>query len=221
VLQALIVVTGIALADSVNPATIGPGVVLAMSEHPSRRVLEFTTGAFIVNVAGGALLVLGPGQWLLSVLPSPSHHVRHVAELAVGAVLIAGAAAVWLIRHRLAERDLPGTRAQPGKALTAGATLMLLELPTAFPYFAAIAAIVGLDTSLWVELLLVCLFNVIFLAPLLVIAIVVRFSSGVRTTVIEPVASWLQLRWPVMLAVALTVLSVVLLVAGARGLVSE
>jgi cytochrome c biogenesis protein CcdA len=221
VLQALIVVTGIALADSVNPSTIGPGVVLAMSDHPSRRVLEFTAGAFIVNFVGGALLVLGPGHWLLSLVPSPSHHTKHVGEVVGGALLVLAAAVVWLIRRRLAEREIPGTGTQSGKAFTAGATVMAVELPTALPYFAAIAAIVGLDKALPIELGLVALFNVVFLFPLVVIAVVVHSSASVRRSVIAPVAAWLDARWPVIFAAVLAVIGVVVAVIGAVGLGGE
>src|SRR4051812_39509377 len=138
-------------------------MVLAMSPHPSRRVLEFTAGAFLANFAGGALLVLGPGHWLLSLVPTPSSHTKHLGELAGGLVLIGGAAVAWMVRRRLAERRLPGTRTQGHQAFTAGATVMLVELPTAFPYLAAIAAIVGLDRAPAIELALVALFNLVFL----------------------------------------------------------
>jgi cytochrome c biogenesis protein CcdA len=218
VLQALIVVAGIALADSLNPATIGAGVLMAMSERPTRRVLEFTAGAFLANVLGGALLVLGPGHWLFTLLPSPSRHWRHVAEVIGGVVLLVAAIVVWALRERLGRRHLPGSRVQGGHAFTAGASLMLIELPTAFPYFAAIAAIVGLDAATGVQLGLVCLFNVIFLAPLLAIATIVRFSPRVRDSVIGPASIWINRHWPLVFAVVMAVIGAVLLATGSAGL---
>lgn len=172
----------------------------------------------MANFVGGTLLVVGPGQWLLSLLPKPSHHTKHLGEIVGGVLLVVAAIVVWFVRHRLGERQLPGTRAQPGHAFTAGATVMLVELPTAFPYFAAIAAIVGLDKPLSVQLALVVLFNVIFLGPLVAIAVVVRFSESVRRSVIAPVADWLATRWPVIFAGVLGVIGTVVTVIGAAGL---
>ena len=49
-------VVSIALADALNPATVGPGLYLASGEHPRRAVLEFTGAVAAVNFAGGVLL---------------------------------------------------------------------------------------------------------------------------------------------------------------------
>ena len=217
-LQTLIVVVGIALADSVNPSTVGPGVFLAMSERPSRRVLEFAAGGFLVNFAAGALLVLGPGRWIVSGIPTPGAHAKHLIELGGGAALCAGAIAVWLLRARLAERDLPGARTGSRTAFAAGATLMLVELPTAVPYFAAIAAIVALDPADPEALLLVAVFNLIFLAPLFAIAVLVHFSTRVRGR-LQPVARWLGSHWPHVFASLLALVGMALVAIGVNGLV--
>jgi len=218
VLQALIVVTGIALADSVNPSTVGPGLVLAVAEHPTRRVLVFTAGAFAANFIAGALLVLGPGHWLLALLPSLSKHTRHVGEVLGGILIVAAALIVWLQRKRLAGRELPGTNVGRGRTFTAGATVMLVEFPTALPYFAAIAAVVGLDKPLPVELALVAWFNVVFLWPLFAIAVAVHFSANVRRSVVRPAGDWLRYRWPTVFAVLLAVVGLGVIAVGVVGL---
>jgi cytochrome c biogenesis protein CcdA len=138
-----------------------------------------------------------------------------VGEIIGGVALLAAGCVVWLARHRLAERELPGTGGGRGRAFTTGATLMAVELPTAFPYFAAIAVIAGLDRSVLVELLLVALFNVVFLAPLLLIAALVHFSSGIRTEAIRSAAGWLNGHWPAIFAWVLWVAGFVLVVLGA------
>lgn len=67
------VVITIGLADSLNPTTIAPALYLATEEEPLSRVTEFTVAVFIVYLAGGVLIALGPGQLLLSLVPKPSH----------------------------------------------------------------------------------------------------------------------------------------------------
>ena len=104
--------------------------------------MEFTVSVFLVYLVGGALIALGPGQLLHSILPHPDYEDRAVAELVAGGVLIVAAAVIWRSRGRLHNRGLPNTNPRRSSVLL-GATITALELPTAFPYFAAIAAIVG------------------------------------------------------------------------------
>src|SRR6478736_189578 len=117
--------------------------------------MQFAAGVFVTNLVAGVLLVLGPGQWLLSVVPHTDKHHRHLFEIVAGVVLLIGAVVIWAARRRLASAALPGTRAGGRSAFVAGAVLMLAELPTAFPYFGAIAVIVGADLALPSEMLLV------------------------------------------------------------------
>jgi cytochrome c biogenesis protein CcdA len=220
-LRTALVVAAIALADSLNPSTVVPAVYLTVSPSPTRQVLEFTTGVFTANLVCGVLLLLGPGQLLLNALPHPSAHQRHLLELAGGGVLIAVALAVWLARHRLAEAPVPGSRLRKGSGVVAGAALMLAEFPTAFPYFGAIALIVGTHASLPAQLLLVALFNLLFVAPLIAIAVLIKVLPGVRTSVLEPAAAWLTQRWPKIFALLALALGVGLVVAGSIGLAGD
>jgi cytochrome c biogenesis protein CcdA len=220
-LRTTLVVAAIALADSLNPSTVVPAVYLTFSPSPTRQVLEFTAGVFTANLVCGVLLLLGPGQLLLDALPHPSPHQRHLLELAGGGVLIAVALAVWLARHRLAKAPVPGSGLRKGSGFVAGAALMLAEFPTAFPYFGAIALIVGSHASLPVQLLMVAMFNLLFVAPLIAIAVLVAVLPGVRTTILEPAAAWLTQRWPKIFALLALALGVGLVVAGSIGLTRD
>src|SRR6476620_3281567 len=144
VLAAATIVLGIALVDSLNPGTIGPALVLAVSAKPARRILEFAAGVFLVNVIGGALIMFGPGHWLVALTHKLSHDLKHALMTAAGIALLAGAVAL-LARHKRLTRPKAVTgqaRGRRGSAFAFGAGLALVELPTAFPYFIAIGAIV-------------------------------------------------------------------------------
>src|SRR5579884_3233023 len=70
----------IGLADSLNPSTIAPALYLAASEHPRRRVAEFTVAVFLVYLLGGALIALGPGQLIRSLAPHrPGQQIKRTA----------------------------------------------------------------------------------------------------------------------------------------------
>jgi cytochrome c biogenesis protein CcdA len=178
------VVVMVGVADSVNPSTVAPTMALAMQRDGARRAAAFTAGVAAVSVAAGALLVAGPGEAILSAIPHPGQRLRHVAEVGAGVVLLALAVASWLGRRRLAARlgsssDRTDRGRGLGGAFGLGAGIMAVEMPTAFPYFGAVAAIVGTGAPLSAQLLLVLAFNVAFVAPLLGI-VVLRARAGER-----------------------------------------
>jgi cytochrome c biogenesis protein CcdA len=220
VLATLLVVVGIAVVDSINPTTIGPALLLTMSKRPVVSVLEFAAGYFAVNVLGGLLLVFGPGQLLLTLLPHPSAHRKHVLELVGGLVLLVAAAVLWVARGRLASSGLDeGSLAERrGPAFLTGAGIALAELPTAFPYFAAIAAIVAADPGFVTRIALVVIFNVVFLAPVLAIAVSIRLFPSVHGKVLDPLRRWLTREWPRLLASIVAAAGLALTAVGAVGL---
>src|SRR3954471_17680373 len=160
---AALIVAGIAIVDSLNPGTIGPALVLAASAHPVRSILAFAAGFLIVNVAAGILVALGPGHWLFSLLPDPSEGLKHWGAVVVGVVLLAGA---LLLTRRKPKAD-PGVpaRRRAGSAPLFGAGLAVVELPTAFPYFAALAAINAANLSIAAGAIFVRLLHPLFLLP--------------------------------------------------------
>ena len=82
-----------------------------------------------------------------------------------------------------------------------GATITAVELPTAFPYFAAIAALVGADLSVVRIVFLLVIFNVCFILPLLAILGVLTFAGPNAQLVLTRGREWLEARWPTVLAV--------------------
>ena len=220
-LRAFLVVAAIAVGDSLNPSTVAPAVYLAVTRSAVRRILEFSAGVFVTYLVGGVLLLLGPGQLLLSALPHPASHEKHELAIGAGAVLLIVAAVLWSLRRRLAERSPPGAEGRRGSAFAAGATVMLAELPTAFPYFGAIAVVIGSGSSLPVQVVMLVIFNVIFVAPLLAVAAVVARSPATRRTLLEPLATRLARHWPSIFATLLAILGTVLVVVGVAGLAGE
>src|SRR5713101_5736036 len=125
-------VASIAAADSLNPSTLGPALLFALGARARRDVAAFTAGVFAVSTTGGLFLALGPGRALLHLLSKPKPHTVHLIELA------AGAAVLWLTRRRVAARLAHAKQRTGRSALLLGAGIMAVELPTAFPYFAAV-----------------------------------------------------------------------------------
>jgi cytochrome c biogenesis protein CcdA len=214
-------VISIGIADSLNPTTIAPALYLATSDRPRELVIEFTLGVFLVYLLGGAAIALGPGQLLLSLLPHPDHEARAVIEIIAGVAMLL--AAVWLLRHRdrLSNRKPPEIKADGRSSAILGATITAIELPTAFPYFAAIAAIVGSGLGPARQLALLVLFNVCFIAPLIGIIAVLTFAGNEAERLLSSIRDWLHDHWPTLLAILAVVAGVFVIVLGITGLAGQ
>jgi cytochrome c biogenesis protein CcdA len=214
-------VVSVGLADSLNPSTVGPALLLATGPKRVLRVLEFTAGVISVNLVVGLILLIGPGRALIGLIPHPQRAVRHVIEISAGALLLICAAALWSGRRALARKELPMREAGSGSALIAGASIAAVELPTAVPYFAVIATIVASSASVPGELGLLVAYNVAFVLPLLGIVGVLLLAGDRAGRLLDRGGTWVQRRWPVVLAGLLLLVGSGLIIVGGAGLVKS
>jgi cytochrome c biogenesis protein CcdA len=217
-LRVLGLVVSIGLADSMNPSTIAPALYLATGPAPVRNLLQFIGAVFAVCLLGGALIVLGPGEALLSLVPHPSATTRYILETVAGVAMLVAAAYLWRRRKRLGHHH---HQSGPPKQNRSSALLIAaIELPSAFPYFAAIAAIVGSGLSLGQRILLLVIYNVCFVLPLLVILGIVAVAGDRASQILGRAREFLERRWPVLLAVLALVAGVFVTLLGVTGLTS-
>lgn len=216
-LAALVVTVG--LADSLNPSTVIPALYLAAAREGHSRVLAFTLGVITVNLTAGILLTLGPAQAVLAFVRRPAPRTIHLAEVCVGVALVVVGVVLWFMRRHLA-RHLARDRFEIGErsSLVAGGAIMLVELPTAFPYFAVIVAIVASGRHIGTQLLLVLAFNVAFVAPLLAIATIRRFAPSGGVLALERVRAALDRRAAALIPLLVLAIGLVVLLIGLVGL---
>jgi cytochrome c biogenesis protein CcdA len=221
VLQLVALVAAIAVVDSINPTTIGPALYLATADNARRSLSAFTAGVGGVSLAGGLFLTFGPGQLLIDLIPHPGKKVEHQLEVALGVAAVLIALVLWLLRSRLSGHVHEKAHQVDRSSLLLGAGIMLVELPTAFPYFAVIAAIVSADVGRISEALLVLLFNVIFVAPLLGILVARTFAGKGAVERLQRLRVWLHTRMGVLLPLAVLIVGIVLLAIGGAGLAQD
>ena len=94
---------------------------------------------------------------------------------------------------------------------------MAVELPTAFPYFAAIAAIVGSGFDPVRQLMLLLLFNVCFVLPLLGILGTLTFARDRAGQLLTTGRQWLEARWPALLSVLALLAGLFVVLLGVTG----
>ncbi len=158
-----LLVASIAVADSVNPSTLIPGLWLA-TEHSERRLASFTLGVFAVYLAGGLVLLFGPGRVMISTLHHAHGPLEHVLETAVGIVALAFAVFLWRSRPSKSAQPSPRRSRTRASAFALGAGIMAIELPTAFIYFGAISAILAAHPGVPLEISLIIMYNAVFVA---------------------------------------------------------
>jgi Sap-like sulfolipid-1-addressing protein len=201
VLGLAIAIVAIALPDCINPSLIGGELLFVPGQHPARQTATFALAAFAVTFLVGLALALGLGDLLLSVLPKPGATVKYALITAAGIVLLSGSAVVWVRRGTLTSAGSSDRhRPAAGSAALAGGGIAGLELLTAFPYFAAIALIVGSSVSDPGKIFLLVLYCVVYTAPLVGIAGVCALRRERAQAGLRRVIQWLFTRWPVIVA---------------------
>jgi len=209
----------IGLADSLNPTTIGPGLFLAGERGARGKVLRFTIATFLVFLTGGVLLVLGPGHAILALVPHPGETVRYVLEILAGVALLVAVPVLLRRRHRplRPREDSKGSRAARSPAVL-GVPISLVELPTAFPYFAVIAAIVGSGVGLDRQLLLVLVYCFCFVVPLLGIVLALSVAGDAAVERLRRLRESARAHWPAVAAGAALLAGTFVMVLGITGL---
>jgi cytochrome c biogenesis protein CcdA len=221
VLRIIGIVISIGIADSLNPTTIAPALYLATAENGRTKVLEFTGAVFAVYFLGGVAIALGPGQLLLSLIPHPGPHLSYVLEVVAGVAMLTASAFLWGYRDRLSTREMRAEiRVDRRSSALLGATITAVELPTAFPYFAAIAAIVGSGYGIVHQVTLLVLFNLCFILPLLAIAATLTFAGPNAQRLLASGRAKLEAHWPTLLASLALVAGLFVTTLGVTGLAS-
>lgn len=215
------IVISIGLADSLNPSTLAPALYLSAQPRGRNALVQFTSGVFLVYCVGGLLIALGPGELILSLIPHPSLVVWHVVEVLAGVALLVVAGLLWIHRDRLGDKQLPTFSSKGRASWLLGATIMAVELPTAFPYFAALTVIVGSPHGIPGKVFLILLFNVCFVMPQLVIIAGLTVAGDRFEVRLIRLSASLQRRWPVLVAVVAVIAGLITIGLGATGTYRE
>lgn len=167
----LLAIAGLALLDSLNPATI-VAVTLILLAAPTRAgliALAAVTGAALTVFAVGATLFISAG----AASGAAEGIIVGLRFLAFGA---AGIALVVSGIRRFRDRDrkaiaLPAWFT-PWTALPFGVLLTAADLPNAFPYFVTIERMVSANVKPLVGLLIIVGYTLIYCLPCLVLLLV-------------------------------------------------
>lgn len=214
-LKLVVAVVAIALPDCINPSLIGGELFVATGPRPRRRTAAFTIAAWTVTFLFGVAFALGLGDLILSLVPKPGATLKYSLIAAAGLVLVIMGTGIWIRRQALARSEATQSlHKSHGSSVLIGAGIAGLELATAFPYFAAIAMIVGSGVSDAAKLSLIALYCVVYALPLIAITAIVALKGDRAERILQPVGDWLFAHWPAIVAPLTAAIGIGLLALG-------
>jgi len=164
-------IAGLALLDSLNPATTVTVtlILLAAPKRAGLTALSVVIGAAATVFAVGATIFLSAGA-AAGAVDSIVLGLRYLAFGAAGAFLIYRG----VKRFRDRERKVISLPAwiSPRTALPAGVILTAADLPNAFPYFIAIERMIASDVTASSGLLILIGYAFIYCVPCLILLLV-------------------------------------------------
>jgi cytochrome c biogenesis protein CcdA len=153
----------LALVDSINPSAIVVTLYLLSGGRMPAQIVVYVAAIFLTYLTLGVMMMSGIDALLPSLETMGSGRLGLTVQGLVGLAML-----LYAIRAPTTARSAP--RVEPTASSYAalallGVTVTTLELPTALPYFGAIALLTTADLPMarWLPLLL--LYNVIFVLP--------------------------------------------------------
>lgn len=177
----LVTVAGLALLDSLNPATIlGVALILVLpGRHPVRAAVAYVLGAYLTVLALGAGLYLAADA-AAGVLDGGLSWIRRVA-FGLAALMLLRSALRRLRPARRPEIMLP-TWFTPWTALPLGAVVTAADLPNAFPYAIAIERLVSSGITTPQAMLVLVGYALVYCTPCLLLLVAgVAWGERVRS----------------------------------------
>ncbi len=153
----------LALVDSINPSAIVVTLFLLSRQRAKAQVAVYLATIFLTYLTLGAMMVLGFDAVMPAGTAMTGGRLEWIVQGAIGLAMLVYAIAA----PKTARADSPSEpRASTWVALVVlGVTVTAMELPTALPYFGAVALLTAADLSLAQWLPLLVAYNVIFVLP--------------------------------------------------------
>lgn len=214
------VLTGLALADSLNPFTVAAQAYLLGTPRPMPRSVAFLLGTYATYLLGGLVLLEGWTLVLQRIAPLVPWWGLGAGELALGLATVAFG--IWSLRKARA-----GVAFTPPAQLSIGATLVFAvastvsDLPTALPYFAAVNRVAAEIDGLPRQLVAVGWYDLVYCAPMIALIVARTLLSAERSELLfGRLRSAVDWAFAKLLPPVLLLTGVALLVDGGRRLLA-
>jgi cytochrome c biogenesis protein CcdA len=159
----LLSLVALAVVDSINPSAIVVTLYLLSRERVWAQVVVYVAAIFLTYLTLGALMMSGIDALLPSLTGMGSGRLGLIVQGFIGLAML-------LYAFRAPATAASAPRVEPSATTFAalallGVTVTAMELPTAVPYFGAIAVLTTADLPMTRWLPLLVLYNAIFVLP--------------------------------------------------------
>lgn len=155
--------------DSLNPATILAMILIVSTENHQRNSLVFIFGTFSIYFSAGVALLFGWENLLNRIFPIMSNFWFGTGLVCIGTVLFGYGLKMLNQKSKVENRQT--NKLSSGflgvTLFTVSSTFM--DLPTAFPYFAATDIIAKMKSTFTLKIFNLIFYNVVYVAPLVCI----------------------------------------------------
>jgi cytochrome c biogenesis protein CcdA len=153
----------LALVDSINPSAIVVTLYLLSGRRVAAQIVVYVAAIFLTYLTLGVMMMSGIDALAPSLGTVASSRLGFIVQGVIGLAML-----LYAIRAPTTAKSAPRVepRASSYAALALlGVTVTTMELPTAVPYFGAIALLTTADLPMaqWMPLLVV--YNAIFVLP--------------------------------------------------------
>lgn len=192
-LSLLLALTGIAFIDSLNPSLFVAQFYLLNTPRPTARILSYIAGILIVNFGGGLLILGGVRTFIVEIFRNLEGNTSNLLQLGLGIAILAFG--LW---YKAVPQTPPETKKPRSNhlihAFALGMVVMVNELTTALPYFAAIEQIAQAKMTPPLNILSLIAYNVIFSLPLFAFLGLFLLYRQHFAVYIERINTWMQ-KW--------------------------
>ena len=190
--ELLLTLTTISLLDSMSavPIALIPLAIILNGRTPMTGSLSFISGGFIVYFIFGLFILLGLdtlidkyAERFILYMKSEPDCVELVIQILIGLIMIYFA---WQFSRKAPQENKInsyGSDITPAQAFVMSATINIIGMWGALPYFAAMAQILKADLETASMIWILIYYNLVFVLPLIGF-IVLRIMMGDKATVI-------------------------------------
>jgi Sap, sulfolipid-1-addressing protein len=210
---------GLALADSLNPASLAAQAYLLSTPRPFARSLAFLLATAVTYFVGGMFLLGGFGfarNWLTAWL---TPFGLGAGQIAVGLVLAGFAWWSWS-RSSAGKPLVPPKSLGIGAALAFGVASTLSDLPTALPLFVAAERLANVALPRPVQAALMAGYVLLYVAPLVTLVVIRSRFAERSKQMFAKLQVGVDWAFRVLLPPLTALVATALLVDGGRRLVS-
>lgn len=179
-MELLLLIGGLALLDTLSPATIGVTVYLLLTEKEklTKWLLIYLMTVALLYFLVGVSLMLGLGYLVDTISKILQNRIISWFIFIIGGLLFI---ASFFVQTKKKQTKLPVPKSKSILSmLTLGFTTFLIEVGTAFPYFASIGLMINSNLSWFEWISILSAYNfIMILPPLLLFTFYLLFSKWI------------------------------------------